>query len=214
MRWIVAAVALVVGTGCGAARPLPSARLAYADLGRALRDPRGAAAVYAMLPPSARAEVTLADFSRRWDEGRAEREARAAGIDAALSQGGPTVEVDGGGRTAMLVEARDGWRVADPALGPAGGARTPGRAGVRAALRSVHSALQRRDFDALLRSLSGRLRGSVEAELASIAAATEDPAALEVLEIPGPTRVRLPDGRVIVLVWEAGQWRVDDVVGP
>ena len=42
----------------------------------------------------------------------------------------------------------------------------------------------------------------------------DDPDALDVPEIQGPTRVRLRYGRAVVLVWEDGQWRVDDIVGP
>lgn len=212
--FVVVAALLALGTGCGAARPLPSSRTAFTALADALRRDDGAATVYAMLPASERAALPFADFARRWDATRVDRERTATAVVAAVLRDGPTAEVAAGGRGAVLVEESAGWRVGEPGVGAPVGARAMGRAGVRAALRGVHDALQRRDFVALLGLLSGRLRGSVEAELATIASATQDPAALEVLEIPGPTRVRLPDGRVIVLVWEEGQWRVDDVVGP
>lgn len=213
MRSVVLVTALLVA-GCGAARPLPSSRGAFAALAEAMRRPDGAAAAYAMLPDHARAATSFADFARRWDATRVEREEAARGALAALDGGGPVATVRAWGRDGTLVEERAGWRVADPSLGAPAGARAPGRAGIRAALRGLHDALRRRDIDAVLAALSGRLRGSVEAELASMEGATADPDALEVPEVPGQARVRLPDGRVVVLLWEDGQWRVDDVVDP
>lgn len=216
MRSFVAGMALLAaGTGCGASRPLPSSRETWAALVAAMARPDGAATAWAMLPPAARAATPLAEFSRRWDDARAEREAAARAGESALRSHGPVAVIDTRGRPGTLVEEPSGWRVADPGVGPSPGARTPGRAGARAALRALHDALRRRDFDAVMASLSGRLRGAVEAELSSLASSTADPDALEVPEIPrGPTRVRLPDGREVVLVWEDGQWRLDDVVGP
>jgi hypothetical protein len=154
------------------------------------------------------------EFARRWETTREDRSRVAVAARAALQQGAalatvPTPEAD-----LTLAEEPDGWRVADPMLGPAPGARTRGRAGMRAALRGLHRALRRRDVPAILGALSQRLRGALEAEIASLLAGTDDPDALDVPEIQGPTRVRLRDGRAVVLVWEDGQWRVDDIVGP
>jgi len=60
--------------------------------------------------------------------------------------------------------------------------------------------------------LSARARGAMESDLRDLAAALEDPDALQFPEIPGATRVRLPDGRVLLLVWERDGWRVEGLL--
>lgn len=174
----------------------------------------GAAVVYAMLPAAERARMSLDEFSRRWSDTQIERARAASAARTRLQGGAPVASVAGAAHELTLIEERDGWRVADPLVGPAVGARTPGRSGARAALRGVHRALSRRDYPAVLDSLSSRMRGAIEAELAAVLAALEDPEALDVPEIPGPIRVPLRDGRAVVLVWEDAQWRIDDIVGP
>jgi hypothetical protein len=212
---VLAALVVVVGVlGCGAGRALPSSRGAFVALADAMARPDGAATVYAMLPAAERAALPFAEFSRRWDDTRPERERAASAARTVVGLRGPVAAIRAQDREAVLVEEPGGWRVADPALALPGGARTRGREGVRAALRGLHDAVRRRDFGAVLETLSGRLRGAVEAELSSLAAATEEPGGLEFPELPSGARVRLPDGRTLVFVWEDGQWRLDDVVGP
>ncbi|MFO0626430.1 MAG: hypothetical protein U0325_12525 [Polyangiales bacterium] len=210
----MAAVLVAGAVGCGAAGPLPSSRGTLLRVADALARDDGAATLYAMLPASERAAVSPEVFAQRWAASREDRTRVAVAARAALQQGVtqgsvPTPEAD-----LALAEEADGWRVADPMLGPSPGARTPGRAGVRAALRGLHRAIRRRDVPGLLGALSQRLRGALEAEVAALLAGTDDPDALDVPEIQGPTRVRLRDGRAVILVWEDGQWRVDDIVGP
>lgn len=214
VKRVLAAVLVAGAVGCGAAGPLPSSRGTLLRVADALSRDDGAATLYAMLPAAEQATVSPDEFARRWATTREDRGRVAEAARAALQQGAavttlPTPEAD-----LTLAEESDGWRVADPMMGPAPGARTPGRAGMRAALRGLHRALRRRDVPAILSALSLRLRGALEAEIAALLAGTDDPDALDVPEIEGPRRVRLRDGRAVVLVWEDGQWRVDDIVGP
>lgn len=218
MKRVLAAVTVcaMAGAGCGSARPLPSSRGAFEALSESLGRDDGAAEVYAMLPASERAAVTLREFTERWTASREERQRAASAARTVLRAAAPVATVPGPDHDLTLVEEQDGWRVGDPLMGPAAGARVEGRSGARAALRGLRLALRRRDLPAVMASLSSRLRGAIEAELAAVLAALEDPDALDVLQIPGaaPVRVPLGDGRAVVLVREDGQWRIDDIVGP
>lgn len=199
--------------GCATEGSLPSSRATLATLTTALGRDDGAAAVYAMLPASARAVESAEAFARRWAMLREDRARVAALASTALAQGAPVATLPGREAELTLAEDPEGWRVADPMVGPAVGARTHGRAGVRAALRGMHRALRRRDVAGIVGGLSQRFRGALEAEVGALLAGTEDPDALDVPEITDTVRVVLRDGRAVVLVWEEGQWRVDDIVG-
>ena len=214
VKRVLAAVLVAGAVGCGASGPLPSARGTLLRVADALARDDGAATLYAMLPAAERAAVSPDEFARRWATTREDRARVAVGARATLQQGVALATVPTPEGDLTLAEESEGWRVADPMMGPTPGARTRGRAGVRAALRGLHRALRRRDVPGILGALSQRLRGALEAEIATLLAGTEDPDALDVPEIQGPTRVRLRDGRAVVLVWEDGQWRVDDIVGP
>ena len=214
VKRVLAAVLVAGAVGCGAAGPLPSSRGTLLRVADALSRDDGATTLYAMLPAAERATVSPDEFARRWETTREDRARVASAARAALQQGAPVATLPTPDTDVALAEDVDGWRVADPLMGPAPGARTQGRAGVRAALRGLNRALRRRDVPGILGALSARMRGALEAEIASLLAGTDDPDALDVPEIQGPTRVRLRDGRTVVLVWEDGQWRVDDVVGP
>jgi hypothetical protein len=214
VKRVLAAVWVVGVLGCGAAGPLPSARGTLSRVADALSRDDGATTLYAMLPAAERAAVTPEEFARRWAATREDRARVSVLARTALQQGVAVATVPTPEADLSLAEDADGWRVADPMMGPSPGSRTRGRAGVRAALRGLHRALGRRDVPGLVGALSQRLRGALEAEIAALLAGTDDPDALDVPEIQGPTRVRLRDGRAVVLVWEDGQWRVDDIVGP
>lgn len=109
---------------------------------------------------------------------------------------------------AAAVEEPGGWRVADPGFGERGAGRVPGREGARAALRGLHQSL-RQGGVSWATLLSARARGALDADLRALAEATEHVEWLDIPEGNGPLSVRLPDGRVLVLVWEDGAWRVD-----
>lgn len=211
--------ALVVGMlctmlGCAGAGTLPSSRRAFEAVAAAMARDDGDRTLYAMLPEAERVRVSPEAFRRQWQRVREERRRAAEAAQRALREGGPVGTLVTREAELTLVEEPDGWHVADPMLGPPAGARVQGRAGIRAALRGVHRALRQRDLSGVMALLSSRLRGAVEGELSALLSATQDPDALDVPEIPGPTRVRLGDGRAVIFVWEDGQWRIDDIVGP
>ena len=65
------------------------------------------------------------------------------------------------------------------------------------------------DLQGLMLMLSARARGAMESDLRGLAAALEDPDAVQFPVVPGATRVLLPDGRVLLLVWEDDGWHVE-----
>ncbi|TAK26463.1 MAG: hypothetical protein EPO40_20415 [Myxococcaceae bacterium] len=194
--------------GCGTSGS--SARATLHALVSATRAPDPARALYDLMPESARRAESLDAFRARvGSDPRSLGELRDA-VAAALSGATPvTVELRQGARRVLAVEERDGWRVGGPSLGDATVVTTPGRDGARAALEHLRRTLARGDLQGLMSMLSARARGAMESDLRDLAAALEDPDALQFPEVPGATRVRLPDGRVLLLVWERDGWRVE-----
>lgn len=194
--------------GCGTSGSSP--RLTLHALVSATNAPDPARALYALMPESARRAESLDAFRARvGSDPRSLVELRDA-VAAALSRATPvTAELRQGARRVLAVEERDGWRVGGPSLGDATVVTTPGRDGARAALEHLRRTLARGDLQGLMSMLSARARGAMESDLRDLAAALEDPDALQFPEVPGATRVRLPDGRVLLLVWEHDGWRVE-----
>lgn len=197
------------GQGCAARASSPRATL---DALASAAQRGDATALRAMLTARGRQGEDAAAFQRRIAAEGVELRALAAGLRTALSRGeGPVVELPAAGGAALAVEERDGWRVADTALGPGSPTAQSGRAGMRAAVHRLHRALERGDLAGLLSLLSARARGGIEADLAALAEATASPEALDIPDVPAATRVRLPDGRYLVLVREDDAWRVDRI---
>ena len=206
--WLFAAIGGLSAAGCSAVGSTP--RRTLGALLTAARSNDAARSLHALLPESAqRAEPLEAFRARIGADPRSLDELRAE-VQAALDAGAPvTVEVRRGSRRALAVDERDGWRVGGPPLGDLTTVATPGRAGARAALEHLRRALTRGDLEGLLAMLSARARGAMLTDLRDLADALDDPDALQFPEVPGATRVRLPDGRVLLLVWEADGWHVD-----
>nr|MBK7067867.1 hypothetical protein [Deltaproteobacteria bacterium] len=205
---VVSALSMV---GCGTSGS--SARATLLALVSATRAPDPARALYDLMPESARRAESLDAFRARvGSDPRSLVELRDS-VAAALSGATPvTAELHQGARRVLAVEERDGWRVGGPSLGDATVVTTPGRDGARAALEHLRRTLARGDLQGLMSMLSARARGAMESDLRDLAAALEDPDALQFPEIPGATRVRLPDGRVLLLVWERDGWRVEGLL--
>jgi microcystin degradation protein MlrC len=166
-----------------------------------------AAALYALLPASHRARESLEAFRARMAADREELRAFGALVRDTRAHRGPRTSVAvTQGPPVAVVEEVGGWALVSAALGAPSGATTAD------ALRALHAALTQRSLGALLEVLSARTRGGLEAELAALADATRNPAALELSTTPFLANVRLPDGRVLVLVKENGQWRVDNLL--
>lgn len=151
-------------------------------------------------------------FRRRLGAEQIELHALANAVRDALHRGdSPAVSLELSSGDALAVEDRDGWRIADTALGPGAPTTQPGRAGVQAAIDSLHRALARRDLIGILSLLSARARGGIIADLRALAEATESVLATAQTTASDATSIRLSDGRFLHLVREDGAWRVDSV---
>lgn len=206
MRWWVGVASMAVACGPSPSSPRETLRAVAA----ATRGSDPAGALYDLLPESARrAETREAFRARVGGDARSLAELRAS-VDGALSAGAPvSVELRERARRVLAVEEPEGWRVGGPALGGATVVATPGRDGARAALEHLRRTLLRGDLQGLLSMLSARARGAMESDLRALAEALEDPDMLRFPDVPGPTRVQLPDGRVLLLVWENDGWHVE-----
>jgi hypothetical protein len=171
-------------------------------------------ALYAMLPERARREESLAQFTTRLTNERAELDALSTGVASALTAGrDPTIALGTrGAGSVTVVEDPGGWRLGRAHFGPI--LNTPTALD---AARALHDALARRSLDAVLAILTSRARGSMQAEIAMLLDALNDPASLEARPSAAGANgaegvmLRLPDGRSLLLVREGGNWRVDDV---
>jgi hypothetical protein len=211
MARIAAKLVLVAAlAGCGSAAS-PRATLGAVVAAAHAADP--SAVLYELMPESARRAETLASFRARVGDDRRSLTELGEAVASALAAEAPvTAELRQGPRRVLAVEERGGWRVGGPALGDASVVATPGREGARAALAHLRRTLVRGDVAGLIAMLSGRARGAMESDLRELAAALEDPDALQFPEVPGATRVVLPDGRVLLLVWERDGWHVEGLI--
>ena len=201
-------LAIAAATGC--AGPVNSPRATLQAVVAATRSSDPGSALFALLPESARRAEGPEGFRSRILSDRRSLDELRGEVEGALASGTPvTVELVQGTRRALVVEERDGWRLGGPALGDALVVTTPGRDGARAALEHLRRALVRGDLAGLLGMLTARARGAMERDFRDLADSLGDPDALQFPEIPGATRVRLPDGRVLLLVWERDGWHVE-----
>jgi|GEM_PF-1839304 hypothetical protein len=194
--------------GCGAASSSPRATLV--SLVGAARSVDPARGLYDLLPEAARGVESFEHFRARTAGDRRSLDELRDAVAVALAADAPvTVELRQGPRRVLAVEERGGWRVGGPALGDATVVTTPGRDGALAALEHLRRTLVRGDLAGLMSMLSARARGAMEGDLRGLAAALEDPDAVQFPDVPGATRVLLPDGRVLLLVWEDDGWHVE-----
>lgn len=128
-----------------------------------------------------------------------------AAIDPARVHARARIPLAGGELVVVAREADGTWRIEG---GPIG---APTLASPRDAIAALRSALVRRDLRAIEEVLAQRTRAAWEGEVARVIEETEDPDALRI-EIEGErARVITPDGAVIELALEEGEWRVLDV---
>lgn len=206
MRTLGAMIALLVGCA-GAPPPVagPEATLeAYAAAVRA-GDARG---VYRLLDPATRAEVPFDRFASTFEANRAELSEQAQDVEDAVKadQIQSRAEVDlSDGEKAILTLEEGRWTLLGGVL-DAPALQTP-----LDAVLALRHAVQRRSLRGLARVLGREARAGLEDERRRFLEETADPLDLEVEILGNEARVRLTGGRVIHLVREAGEWRVEDV---
>ena len=211
-HWIaaIALSAAAASLGCGGTgtsggtTPAPGATLAAWSRAVADDDVAGA---WALLDSQAREGVDAARFRLLFAENRAElaAQAHAMGTRATTSVTAQARVALVDGEVVVLVLEDGVWRI-DGGVLDAPGLRTP-----EDAVASLRRALQRRSLSGVLRVLARSTRGDVEAELARLLDATEDPSDLSI-EVQGDSaEVRLTGGARIRLVRESGEWHVVDV---
>ena len=169
------------------------------------------ATIYDLLPESRRRDESLVAFTERLATEREELQQTAASIAQARSEGRPpTVEIPASAGVALVVEETEGWRVPQTGFGPVM-PRSPAEAA-----QALRGALARRSLPAILRVLSARARGEVQAEIDAMIEALDSASArgsgspgraiaAETQEVP------LPDGRTLRIIREGEFWRIDDV---
>lgn len=174
------------------------------------------AALHAMLPSRASRAESAAAFSERMRGDRIELAALGRSVTQTLDQHG-AVRADVALRDrdpVTVVDDREGWRLEDPGVTSTAAVTVEGIAGARAAVRALHGSLVRHGPGAWVRTLSARARGNIAAEVAAMIEATDDPSGLEYTTATGIVRFRLPDGRLLEVLFEDGSWRVDGVRDP
>lgn len=209
---VVPGVFLLALTSCATGGSVSAPRTAALAFAAAAE--RGdTAALHQMLPARVRAAEREGAFSARLAGDRVELAALGRSVSQTLEQRGALrVDVALRDRGAVpVIDDERGWRLEDPGVTSTAAVSAQGIVGARAAVRALHVALRRHGPGAWVRSLSARARGNVVAEVAAIIEATEDPSALEYTSAPAMVRFRLPDARVLVVVFEGDAWRVDGV---
>ncbi len=190
--------------GSGVTTPPPSTTLSAWSRAIAAND---VDAAWTLLDGKAREGVDEARFRVLFAENRAElaAQAQAMGTRAATPVTAQARVALVGGEVVVLVLEEGAWRI-DGGVLDAPGLRPPVDA-----VASLRRALQRRSLSGVLRVLARSTRGDVEAELARLLDATEDPSDLTV-EVQGDSaEIRLTGGARIRLVRESGEWHVVDV---
>lgn len=192
--------------GCGRAAQTASARSTFAQLGQAAQQ-RDARTLFRLLPERSRRDESEASFSGRLEADADDLRELGERVQRSLNrQVSPAAMVPlAVGDAVWLQESSLGFGLSHPGFG-ATASPTPVDA-----LRSLRSALTRSVSGAMSEVLSSGARGASEAEVRSLIDALRDPSSLEIASTTRGAEARLPDGRVIALVRENDQWRVDEI---
>jgi hypothetical protein len=201
-RWVLSSLLLSPVIACGHSREDGPADTLEAYV-EAVRNRDGDRA-YGLLDEETRAELPRERFDELMEQNRAElieqadriREAGAEGVVATAR-----VPLENGQSVDLVLED-GGWSIEGSYLG-APVLRTP-----RDAVLALRSALSRRSLRGLERVLARQPRAELEADIEALLEDTADELDLAI-EIRGDrARVRTTSGRELVLVREAGEWRV------
>ncbi len=199
---LLVALLLTAGCGGGGARVEPPGRAIdrYVAAVRA----GDARAAYDLLDEDTRAEVTFEELRGLMADNRAELGDQAAELERLSAEG---IEARArlpleSGETVTLVLEEGRW-VIDGGVLDAPALRTP-----RDAVLSLRRALRRRSLRGVERVLARQPRAELQAEIDRILSETEDERDLRIEVQGNRARVLTTSGREIVLVREAGEWKV------
>jgi hypothetical protein len=196
--------------GCGGAPPPPGPEDAVRRYLQAVRadDPRAA---YALLDPATREGLPFDRFAALMRDNRAELLEQAELLEGQIgsSEVQPRARARvGNGESMVLVLEGERWRL------ESGVARVPVLHTPRDAVLALRQALDQRSLAGVARILSRATRDELEADIQRFLDETEDPLDLEYDVRGDRARVRTTGGREILLIREAGEWRVVDVQDP
>ena len=162
---------------------------------------------YRLLDEGVRSRMTPAEFASQWKSLRAELQAQAVRLKAALGKpvkARAQVSYPAGGR-AMLSYSDDRWRI-DDGVALSGGAATPSDA-LKAFVRAVES----RSYEAVMRLLARSVRESIERDVAERVAKLKEAAGQEI-EVTGVrARLQYAPRFKVELIHEEGEWRILDL---
>jgi hypothetical protein len=195
-------LALVLSSACGGSRSEGPAGTLEAYV--AAVNGSDADGAYALLDDETRATVSREEFDALLAQNRAELVEQARHIGEATPAGVvATARVPlANGESIDLVLEDGRWSIEGSFLG-APTLRTP-----RDAVLALRAALSRRSLRAVERVLARQPRAELEADIEALLEDTADDLDLSI-EIRGDrARVRTTSGRELVLVREAGEWRV------
>lgn len=218
MRAPVALVlCLTFALGCGGSalsgrRATPPAANGVRELISALRadDPKRA---YGMLSDDVRAKLSFDDFALMWNDSKAERAMQARALEEGL-RGDPDLGersrvVFRDGRSVGLTREQGVWRL-ESALMSGSHASRP-----HDAVRLLAEALSARDYERVLRVLTGRRRDAIRNQVDRFTGSLVDhiDGAIHFVGKDG-AEMRWDDGDTryrITLKKEGDEWRVDDI---
>lgn len=201
-RRALAAAALLALVGCGGGAPPPLART-LEELRRAL-DEGDDDALYSLSTSETQAVMGREGVRALTRDNRDELRDIAAGLGRAE----PEIEVSlrFEGREPVALAFEDGDYRLGGALLAGTSLETP-----EGAVLALRAALARRSFPAVLRILTRERARALVAELDAIVEAARDPLDFDVSITGERAIVRLPEGLLVILERESGEWRIVDV---
>lgn len=215
-RELFLALALVAGCGGDAARrttsPAAEGVQTYVSVLRA----GDAAQAYALLSDEVKAGLSYEDFALQWNESAREREQQAGmleeGLRGSRNLGERAKVVYPDGKTVHLVRENGAWRLESAVISRVHAGQPHDAVSIFA------EALDRRDYQAVLRILTRRRRDGIGEQVDSFVKSLLERLKSEdnTIETIGKDRaeMRWDDGKRryrIILRKEGDEWRVDDI---
>lgn len=196
---------------CATVRPTPPAQRGVTSLITALRgdDPRAA---YALLSTATRKRVSFEEFALQWKASATERAWQADRLDAALLAD-PDVDeralvTYADGRTIALERESARWKLDDALVSRVRAARP------RDAIKMFAAALQNRDLEGVLRTLTLRRREGLARQIEGFLAGIDRKVDGHMEETTNRAVLRWDEHGLrfrFVLAREDDEWRIDDI---